>query len=141
MRLDGNENPYGPSPAAREAIRASVAEAPRYADETITTLTSLLAAHQGVTDSQVLIGTGSGWLLRVAGLLAVTAAPGSELVASQHVAAAAGQAAGGGGWPERCRARGRVLAASGVRHRAAPARQARTAVPLHPAGRPSPRSV
>jgi histidinol-phosphate aminotransferase len=83
IRLDGNENPYGPSPAAREAILASVSEAPRYADGTMTALTRLLAAHEGVADSQVLIGTGSGELLRVAGLLAVTAAPGSELVASK----------------------------------------------------------
>ncbi len=81
IRLDGNENPYGPSPAAREAILASVGEAPRYADETITTLTRLLAAHEGVADSQILIGAGSGELLRVAGLYALTTAPGSELVA------------------------------------------------------------
>jgi histidinol-phosphate aminotransferase len=81
IRLDGNENPYGPSPAAREAILASVGEAPRYADETITTLTRQLAAHEGVADSQILIGAGSGELLRVAGLYAMTTAPGSELVA------------------------------------------------------------
>jgi len=83
IQLDGNENPYGPSPAAREAILASVSEAPRYADASMTALTGLLAAHEGVADSQVLVGTGSGELLRVAGLLAVTAAPGSELVASK----------------------------------------------------------
>src|SRR5262245_25210370 len=40
IKLDGNENPYGPSPAARQAILASVGEAPRYADEAITTLTN-----------------------------------------------------------------------------------------------------
>jgi histidinol-phosphate aminotransferase len=81
IRLDGNENPYGPSPAAREAILASVGEAPRYADDSIANLTRQLAAHEGVADSQILIGTGSGELLRVAGLLAMTTAPGSELVA------------------------------------------------------------
>jgi len=37
IRLDGNENPYGPSPAARQAILASVGEASRYADATIET--------------------------------------------------------------------------------------------------------
>ncbi|MGB8327323.1 MAG: histidinol-phosphate transaminase [Steroidobacteraceae bacterium] len=83
IRLDGNENPYGPSPAARRAILASVGEAPRYADATITTLTNQLAAHEGVAASQIVIGTGSGELLKMAGLLALTTASGSELVASR----------------------------------------------------------
>jgi len=81
--LNGNENPYGPSPAARQAILASVGEAPRYANATITTLTNQLAAHEGVVASQIVIGSGSGELLRMAGLLASTTAPGGELVASR----------------------------------------------------------
>ncbi|MEX0898083.1 MAG: histidinol-phosphate transaminase [Steroidobacteraceae bacterium] len=83
IRLDGNENPYGPSPAARQAILASVGKAPRYADETITTLTNQLAAHEGVDVSQIVIGTGSGELLRMAGLLAITTGSGGELVAAR----------------------------------------------------------
>jgi histidinol-phosphate aminotransferase len=82
LKLDGNENPYGPSPAARRAILASVSEAPRYADVTIETLTSQLAAHEGVAPSQIVIGAGSGELLKMAGLLAVTT-PGAEVVASR----------------------------------------------------------
>ena len=82
LKLDGNENPYGPSPAARAAILASVSEAPRYADETIATLTNQLAAHEGVAPSQIVIGAGSGELLKMAALLAVTT-PGAELVASR----------------------------------------------------------
>ena len=81
IKLDGNENPYGPSPAARRAILASVGEAPRYADEAITALTNQLAAHEGVDVSQIVIGTGSGEILRMAGLFAATITPGSELVA------------------------------------------------------------
>ncbi|MGH8262573.1 MAG: pyridoxal phosphate-dependent aminotransferase [Steroidobacterales bacterium] len=83
IKLDGNENPYGPSPAAREAIVASAGAAPRYADETIETLTNQLAAHEGVPVSQIVIGTGSGEILRMAGLLAATTTPGSGLVASR----------------------------------------------------------
>jgi histidinol-phosphate aminotransferase len=83
IKLDGNENPYGPSPAAREAILASVGAAPRYADQTITTLTQQLAAHEGVGDSQIVIGTGSGELLKMSGLLAMMAGAGGELVASR----------------------------------------------------------
>jgi histidinol-phosphate aminotransferase len=83
IKLDGNENPYGPSPDARRAILASVGEAPRYADATIETLTSQLAAHEGVAPSQIVIGAGSGELLKMAGILAVTALPGAEVVASR----------------------------------------------------------
>ena len=83
LKLDGNEKPYGPSPAARRAILASVGDAPRYADATIETLTNQLAAHEGVATSQIVIGAGSGELLKMAGLLAVTTAPGAELIASR----------------------------------------------------------
>ncbi len=83
LKLDGNENPYGPSPAARQAILASVGEAPRYADETIASLTNQLAAREGVAPSQIVIGAGSGELLKMAGILAVTSLSGAEVVASR----------------------------------------------------------
>jgi histidinol-phosphate aminotransferase len=83
IKLDGNENPYGPSPAARRAILASVGEAPRYADATIEALTNQLAAHEGVAPSQIVIGAGSGELLKMAGLLAATTLAGAEVVASR----------------------------------------------------------
>lgn len=83
LKLDGNENPYGPSPAARAAILASVGEAPRYADTAIETLTKQLAAHEGVAPSQIVIGAGSGELLKMAGILALTAGSGAEVVASR----------------------------------------------------------
>jgi histidinol-phosphate aminotransferase len=83
IKLDGNENPYGPSPAARRAILASVGDAPRYADATIETLANQLAAHEGVTTSQIVIGAGSGELLKMAALLAATTTSGAEVVASR----------------------------------------------------------
>jgi histidinol-phosphate aminotransferase len=81
--LNGNENPYGPSPAARQAILASIGEAPRYAYSSIDTLAAQIAAREGVPVAQVIIGSGSGELLRMAALLASTTMPGSELVASK----------------------------------------------------------
>jgi histidinol-phosphate aminotransferase len=81
--LNGNENPYGPSPAARQAIIAGLDRAPRYADAAIEALANQVAAREGVPAAQVMVGSGSGELLRMAGLLASTTAPGSELVASQ----------------------------------------------------------
>jgi histidinol-phosphate aminotransferase len=79
--LNGNENPYGPSPAARQAILASADSAPRYADATIEELARQVSAREGVPISQVWIGSGSGELLRMAALLAATTAPGSEMIA------------------------------------------------------------
>lgn len=81
--LNGNENPYGPSPAARRAIVASVDAAPRYAEDSITELRQRLATREGVDVGQVVIGSGSGELLRMAVLLARTAAADAEVVASK----------------------------------------------------------
>jgi histidinol-phosphate aminotransferase len=81
--LNGNENPYGPSPAARQAILASAGAAPRYSDANIDALKSQIATREGVATSQVAIGTGSGELLRMAGLLALLGGSGGELVASR----------------------------------------------------------
>lgn len=81
--LNGNENPYGPSPAAREAILASIGEAPRYAYSSIDRLAAEVAAREAVPVAQVVVGSGSGELLRMAALLASTTMPGSELVASK----------------------------------------------------------
>jgi histidinol-phosphate aminotransferase len=83
IKLDGNENPYGPSPAARQAILASVSEAPRYADATMATLRNQLAAQASVAASQIVIGAGSGELLKMTALLAMTAGSGGEVVASR----------------------------------------------------------
>ena len=83
IMLNGNENPYGPSPAARQAILASAGTAARYADASIDALKSQIAAREGVATSQVAIGTGSGELLRMAGLLALLGGSGGELVAAR----------------------------------------------------------
>jgi len=81
--LNGNENPYGPSPAARQAILASIGEVPRYAYSSIDMLAAQVAAREGVPVAQVVVGSGSGELLRMAALLASTTMPGSGLVASK----------------------------------------------------------
>ena len=70
--LNGNENPYGPSPAARQAIVAGLDRAPRYADATIEALANQVGAREGIPAAQVMVGSGSGELLRMAALLAST---------------------------------------------------------------------
>ncbi len=83
IRLDSNENPYGPSPAARRAILASASEAPRYADDAIQELIAALAEYQRMDAAQIVIGSGSGELLNMAAMLAAEAGPGGELICAE----------------------------------------------------------
>jgi histidinol-phosphate aminotransferase len=76
-----NENPYGPSPAARAAISETIAGACRYPDDEITQLQELLARIEGVSTDHIVIGTGSGELLRALGL--IHGRNGGEIIAAQ----------------------------------------------------------
>jgi histidinol-phosphate aminotransferase len=64
-----NENPYGPSPAARAMISATIPSACRYPDEEINQLVELLAQREGVPADHIVVGSGSGELLCALGLL------------------------------------------------------------------------
>jgi histidinol-phosphate aminotransferase len=76
-----NENPYGPSPAARAAISQSIAEGCRYpSDEEIAALVAALAAREDISANHIVIGTGSGELLRALGLL--YGRDGGEIIAA-----------------------------------------------------------
>ena len=55
-----NENPYGPSPAARAAVSESIASACRYPDDDIEALTQALAAKEGFYADHIVTGTSSG---------------------------------------------------------------------------------
>lgn len=79
IRLSANENPYGPSPKARAALLACANEACRYPDEAMRELSAALATLEGVKPEQVVLGTGSGELLHMAGV--VFAESGGEIVA------------------------------------------------------------
>jgi histidinol-phosphate aminotransferase len=65
-----NENPYGPSPAARAAIIQSIADGCRYPDDENPRLVKLLAEKEGLGPDHIVTGTGSGELLRALGMLA-----------------------------------------------------------------------
>jgi histidinol-phosphate aminotransferase len=82
VRLDSNENPYGPSPAARQAILACIPDTPRYADAALVELIATVATRHDVETRQVTIGTGSGELLKIAGLLAAEGGGGGQLIAA-----------------------------------------------------------
>ncbi|MEX2177321.1 MAG: aminotransferase class I/II-fold pyridoxal phosphate-dependent enzyme [Gemmatimonadaceae bacterium] len=83
IRLDSNENPNGPGRVALEAVRAMFTEAPRYPDATA--MLQAIAAYHSLANDQVLVGCGSGEILRMASYAftspdraLVTAAPSFE---------------------------------------------------------------
>ncbi|HEV7668501.1 MAG TPA: histidinol-phosphate transaminase [Thermoanaerobaculia bacterium] len=78
VRLSSNENPYGPSPAALDAMRESLGVAWRYPDERVDALAAVLAKLHGVAPEQILFGSGSSEILRAAGT--ATLAPDRPLV-------------------------------------------------------------
>src|SRR6266704_3235766 len=65
VRLSANENPYGPSPKAFQAIRDSFGLACRYPDEHNNVLIDKLAKLNGVNHDQILLGDGSGEILKL----------------------------------------------------------------------------
>lgn len=95
VELGSNENPYGPSPRAREAVLAAMDDLHRYPDPLGGDLKRALAATHGVEEARILLGNGSHELLMQ--FAQVFAAPGASVLASQYgfaVYALAAQAAG-----------------------------------------------
>jgi histidinol-phosphate aminotransferase len=65
VRLNSNENPYGPSPLALKAMSAAFSLAWRYPDEQADALVEQLARINGVNRDQILLGDGSGEILKL----------------------------------------------------------------------------
>ncbi|HJY29973.1 MAG TPA: aminotransferase class I/II-fold pyridoxal phosphate-dependent enzyme [Pyrinomonadaceae bacterium] len=65
VRLSSNENPYGPSPAALKAMTDGFSLAWRYPDEYADLLADELARLNGVPVDQILLGDGSGEILKL----------------------------------------------------------------------------
>ena len=82
IRLDSNENPYGPAPLAITAMRNALAAASVYPDDDCGELRRKLATSHGLPVEQVLVTAGSTALL---GLLCQTLlAPGLNAVTSER---------------------------------------------------------
>lgn len=62
-KLNFNENPYGPSEKAKQAIIQSLSQSNRYAVQELDELKALLAKKEGVTPDYIHIGAGSGDIL------------------------------------------------------------------------------
>lgn len=80
VRLGQNENPWGPSEAARRAAAEAVASGNRYV-QGVAELEKKLAAREGLSPDQVVLGSGSHALLCMAA--AAFGAAGSEVVTAE----------------------------------------------------------
>lgn len=56
IKLGSNENPWGPSPKAMEAIKKEIPSINRYPESQLKELVSEMARYSGVEDSQVIVG-------------------------------------------------------------------------------------
>src|SRR5438128_7855489 len=65
VRLSANENPYGPSPKALRAMNDAFNLSCRYPDEHNDVLIDALAKLNGVNRDQILLGDGSGEILKL----------------------------------------------------------------------------
>ncbi len=63
IRLSSNENPYGPSPLARQAMTAAVTSSNRYPWQVTNKLLEEIGTRYGLTAAHVLIGAGSSEML------------------------------------------------------------------------------
>lgn len=82
IKVDGNENPYGPSPKALEVLRAVGYQPHRYGDADQLALRGAIAGHLGVSSESIVAGAGSDELIDLlfrlftsAGDAIVTASP------------------------------------------------------------------
>jgi histidinol-phosphate aminotransferase len=66
IQLNSNENPYGPSEAALAAVAAAPAGFSRYPDAAETRLLAAIARRHAVAPENVVLGCGSGEVLRMA---------------------------------------------------------------------------
>lgn len=95
VELGSNENPYGPSARAKEAVLGTIHDSFRYPDPLGGDLKRALAAKHGVDAGAILLGNGSHELLMQ--FAQVFAGPGVDVVASKFgfaVYAIAAQCAG-----------------------------------------------
>ena len=77
-KLSSNESPFGPFPAAVEAMRREILELNRYPEGSCTTLREKLAERHGVPFERIVVGSGSNELLRL--IAQVVLRPGDEVV-------------------------------------------------------------
>src|SRR5207248_7333076 len=81
IKLASNENPFGPSPLAIEAIKATTADTHFYPDTNSTELIARLAEIHDIEQNQILATAGSTTLLEI--LARTLLGPGLNAVTSK----------------------------------------------------------
>ncbi len=81
IKMASNENPFGPSPLAVEAIKAATAEVNYYPDNGVTELTARLAELHELNPDQILVTAGSTGFLDI--LARTLLGPGLNAVTSK----------------------------------------------------------
>jgi histidinol-phosphate aminotransferase len=82
IKLDSNENPFGPSARAVDAMRSALGTTNSYPDDDCSPLRLKLATHHGLPPEQVLVTAGSTGLLSL--LCQTLLAPGLNAVTSER---------------------------------------------------------
>lgn len=82
IKLASNENPFGPSPLALEAIRAAAADVNLYPDNDATELRQALAAQHQLSEDQLFIADGSLGILDVVARTLLV--PGTNCISSER---------------------------------------------------------
>ena len=82
VKLSSNENPFGPSPAAQEAVRRSVLELHRYPSTDHASLRTAIAEVYGLNADQIICGVGSDEIITF--LCQAYAGPGDEVIHTEH---------------------------------------------------------
>jgi len=81
-RLLANENPFGPSAKAKQAITDSLKDSYMYAFQSMRQLVTLIAQAEGVKEENVLLGAGSSELLLAAALHYSLSAKGGTILSA-----------------------------------------------------------
>jgi len=82
IKLASNENPFGPSPKALEAIAQETKTLQRYPDQKSILLREALAKKLGVRDTSLVVGNGSDEIMQLA--CATFLKPGEEVIISEN---------------------------------------------------------
>ncbi len=81
IKLASNENPIGPSPLAKEAIKRAAAKVNLYPDGNAYYFKNELAEHLGVAPNYLIFGNGSNDVLQIVGETYIS--PGDEVIYSE----------------------------------------------------------
>lgn len=82
IKLASNENPFGPSPRALDAVLRAAVQCHLYPDGGSNRLKTALAAKLALAPSQILLGNGSNEILELVGHTFL--GPGDEALVSEH---------------------------------------------------------